>query len=120
MEFYDVHFSYIDNETMSEGFISVPEQGSGSLIPDAAMKAEQIYTIGVGDLGMIGVYKIETEVVNGTGKFEKTGLASCRDTLILEQDMILPWHIMVLLTWKLLCNYILSGNKIYLYNWRFQ
>lgn len=43
------------------------------------MKAGQIYTIGVGDSGMIGVYKIETEVVNGSGKFEKTGLGYCRD-----------------------------------------
>ncbi|MBU3210058.1 protease Lon-related BREX system protein BrxL [Clostridium algidicarnis] len=79
MEFYDVHFSYIDNETMSEEFVSVPEQGSGSLIPEGAMKAGQVYTIGVGDSGMIGVYKIETEVVNGSGKFEKTGLGSDRE-----------------------------------------
>lgn len=79
MEFYDVHFSYIDNETMSEEFISVPEQGSGSLIPEGTMKAGQVYTIGVGDSGMIGVYKIETEVVNGSGKFEKTGLGSDRE-----------------------------------------
>ena len=28
---------------------------------------------------MIGVYKIETEVINGTGKFEKTGLGSDRE-----------------------------------------
>lgn len=79
MEFYDVHFSYIDNETMSEEFVSVPEQGSGALIPEGAMKAGQVYTIGVGDSGMIGVYKIETEVVNGSGKFEKTGLGSDRE-----------------------------------------
>lgn len=79
MEFYDVHFSYIDNETMNEEFVSVPEQGSGSLIPEGAMKAGQVYTIGVGDSGMIGVYKIETEVVNGSGKFEKTGLGSDRE-----------------------------------------
>ncbi|WP_434293320.1 protease Lon-related BREX system protein BrxL [Clostridium botulinum] len=79
MEFYDVHFSYIDNETMSEEFVSVPEQGSSSLIPEGAMKAGQVYTIGVGDSGMIGVYKIETEVVNGSGKFEKTGLGSDRE-----------------------------------------
>jgi ATP-dependent Lon protease len=79
MEFYDVHFSYIDNETMGEEFVSVPEQGSGSVIPEGAMKAGQVYTIGTGDSGMIGVYKIETEVVNGSGKFEKTGLASDRD-----------------------------------------
>lgn len=79
MEFYDVHFSYIDNETMNEEFVSVPEQGSGSLIPEGVMKAGQVYTIGVGDSGMIGVYKIETEVVNGSGKFEKTGLGSDRE-----------------------------------------
>ena len=34
MEFFDVHFSYIDQETREEKFISVPEQGGGSLIPD--------------------------------------------------------------------------------------
>ena len=27
MEFYDVHFSYIDNESMEETFVSVLEQG---------------------------------------------------------------------------------------------
>ena len=79
MEFYDVHFSYIDNETMQEEFISVPEQGSGSLIPEGAMKAGQIYTVGVGDSGMLGVYKLETEVVNGSGKFESTGLGNNRN-----------------------------------------
>ncbi|WP_286910853.1 protease Lon-related BREX system protein BrxL [Clostridium sp. UBA1652] len=79
MEFYDVHFSYIDNETMEEEFISVPEQGSGSLIPEGASKAGHIYTIGLGDSGMIGVYKLEVEVVGGTGKFEKTGLGYDRE-----------------------------------------
>lgn len=79
MEFYDVHFSYIDNETMEEEFISVPEQGSGSLIPEGASKAGHVYTIGLGDSGMIGVYKLEVEVVGGTGKFEKTGLGYDRE-----------------------------------------
>ena len=74
MEFYDVHFSYIDNDTMEEEFISVPEQGSGTLIPEGLSKAGHVYTVGLGDSGMIGVYKIEVEVVGGTGKFEKTGL----------------------------------------------
>jgi ATP-dependent Lon protease len=79
MEFYDVHFSYIDNETMNEEFVSVPEQGSGSLIPEGASKSGHVYTIGVGDSGMIGVYKLETEVVSGSGKFERTGLGSDRE-----------------------------------------
>lgn len=79
MEFYDVHFSYIDNETMEEEFISVPEQGSGSLIPEGISKAGHVYTIGLGDSGMIGVYKLEVEVVGGSGKFEKTGLGYDRE-----------------------------------------
>lgn len=79
MEFYDVHFSYIDLYTMEEEFVSVPEQGSGSLIPEGLGKAGHVYTVGVGDSGMIGVYKIETEVVSGSGKFERTGLGTCRE-----------------------------------------
>ena len=39
MEFFDVHFSYIDVETMEEKFISVPEQGGGSLIPDGPLES---------------------------------------------------------------------------------
>lgn len=79
MEFYDVHFSYIDNETMDEEFVSVPEQGSGSLIPEGTLKAGHVYTISGGDSGMIGIYKLETEVVAGSGKFEKTGLGNARE-----------------------------------------
>ena len=37
MEFFDVHFSYIDIGTMDETFINVPEQGGGSLIPDGPL-----------------------------------------------------------------------------------
>ncbi|HEX3044883.1 MAG TPA: protease Lon-related BREX system protein BrxL [Bacillota bacterium] len=79
MEFYDVHFSYIDNETLSEEFVSVPEQGGGKIIPEGLGKPGHVYTVGRGKSGMIGVYKIETQVVSGTGKFEKTGLGSERE-----------------------------------------
>ncbi len=34
MEFYDVNFSYIDNESFEEHYVSVPEQGGGKLIPE--------------------------------------------------------------------------------------
>ncbi|MCK4258504.1 MAG: protease Lon-related BREX system protein BrxL [Halanaerobiales bacterium] len=79
MEFYDVHFSYIDNETLKEEFVSVPEQGGSKLIPEGKGKPGHIYTVARGESGMIGVYKIETEVVSGSGKFEKTGLGTNRD-----------------------------------------
>jgi ATP-dependent Lon protease len=79
MEFYDVHFSYIDKDTFQEEFVSVPEQGGGKLIPEGIGKPGHVYTVAHGNSGMIGVYKIETEVVNGSGKFEKTGLGTSRD-----------------------------------------
>ncbi|MGU8577597.1 protease Lon-related BREX system protein BrxL [Clostridium perfringens] len=78
MEFYDVHFSYIDKETMNEEFVSVPEQGGGKLIPEGLGKPGHVYTVGHGDSGMIGIYKIENQVVSGSGKFEKSGIGTNR------------------------------------------
>lgn len=76
MEFYDVQFSYIDNETLAEEFVSVPEQGGGKIIPEGINRSGHVYTVARGKSGMIGTYKIETEVINGNGKFEKTGVSS--------------------------------------------
>lgn len=76
MEFYDVQFSYIDNETLAEEFISVPEQGGGKIIPEGLNKPGHVYTVARGKSSMIGAFKIETEVINGNGKFEKTGVSS--------------------------------------------
>jgi ATP-dependent Lon protease len=79
MEFYDVHFSYIDIETLNEEFVSVPEQGGGKIIPEGLGKPGHVYTIGRGKSGMIGAYKIEVQVVSGSGKFERTGLGAHRE-----------------------------------------
>ncbi|MCU6796828.1 protease Lon-related BREX system protein BrxL [Paenibacillus sp. WQ 127069] len=78
MEFYDVNFSYIDNETFNEEFVPVPEQGGGKLIPEGMGKPGHIYTVSHGKSGMIGVYKLEMQMTSGTGKFEKTGIGSDR------------------------------------------
>lgn len=79
MEFYDVHFSYIDNENFEESFVSVPEQGGGKMIPEGQSKPGHLYTVAHGDSEMMGVYKLETEIVNGNGKFEVTGIGSARE-----------------------------------------
>lgn len=79
MEFYDVNFSYIDNESFEEKFVSVPEQGGGKLIPDGMCKPGQIYSVSKGKSGMIGVYRLETQMLNGSGKFERTGLGTDRE-----------------------------------------
>ena len=79
MEFYDVNFSYIDNETFEEKYVSVPEQGGGKLIPEGICNPGQIYTISRGKNGMIGVFRLESQMLPGSGKFERTGLGSDRD-----------------------------------------
>ena len=76
MEFYDVNFSYIDNETFEEHYVSVPEQGGGKLIPEGIGNPGQVYTISRGKSGMIGVYRLESQMLPGSGKLEKTGVGS--------------------------------------------
>tara|TARA_R110001592_G_scaffold154624_1_gene383741 strand:+ start:23348 stop:25387 length:2040 start_codon:yes stop_codon:yes gene_type:complete len=74
MEFYDVHFSYIDNETLEEHFVSVKEQGGGGLIPEGPGKPGFLHTIGLSNKGMPGLYRLELQVTKGSGKLATSGL----------------------------------------------
>ena len=76
MEFFDVHFSYIDVETMEEKFISVPEQGGGSLIPDGPLNPGVMHTVATGSGGHLGLYRLETQVTSGNGTLKTSGLGS--------------------------------------------
>lgn len=79
MEFFDVNFSYIDNETFEEHYVSVPEQGGGKLIPEGICNPGQVYTVSQGKSGMIGVFRLESQMLPGNGKFDKTGIGADRD-----------------------------------------
>ena len=68
MEFYDVNFSYIDMDDMSEHYVSVPEQGGGKLIPEGMCNPGQVYTVSQGKSGMIGVFRLESQMLPGNGK----------------------------------------------------
>ena len=76
MEFYDVNFSYIDQETFEETYVSVPEQGGGKLIPEGLCNPGQVYTVSRGKSGMLGVFRLESQMLPGNGKFERPGLGS--------------------------------------------
>lgn len=73
MEFYDVHFSYIDSETLEEKFVSVPEHGGGSLIPEGPMSPGTMHTITIGTSDHLGLYRLELQVTGGTGKLSISG-----------------------------------------------
>lgn len=76
MEFYDVNFSYIDNDTFEEHYVSVPEQGGGKLIPEGMSNPGQVYTVARGKSGMLGVFKLESQMLPGNGKFDRSGIGT--------------------------------------------
>lgn len=63
-------------KVMSEHYVSVPEQGGGKLIPDGMCNPGQVYTVSRGKSGMIGVFRLESQMLPGNGKIERTGLGS--------------------------------------------
>lgn len=76
MEFYEVNFSYIDLEENRNYPVGVEEQASSTLIPEGDLKPGHLYSVGQSENGKIGVYKFETEMMNGTGKFTPNGIGS--------------------------------------------
>lgn len=79
MEFYDVNFSYIDNESFEEKFVSLPEQSSSTLIPDGICSPGQVYTVSPGKSGMIGLFRLESQILSGTGKLTCNGIGADRE-----------------------------------------
>jgi ATP-dependent Lon protease len=85
MEFYDVHFSYIDLETLEEHFVSLPEQGGVSLVSEDILPAGHLYLISNSESDSnsksnsnqaIGIFKIELQAIAGNGKLVRTGVAN--------------------------------------------
>lgn len=79
MEFYDVNFSYIDNESFEEKFVSVPEQSSSTLIPDGICSPGQVYTVSPGKSGIIGLFRLESQILPGNGKLTCNGIGADRE-----------------------------------------
>jgi len=76
MEFFDVHFSYIDQDTLDEKFVSLPEQGGSSLVAEDILSPGHLYMISGGAPDRIGVFKLELQAISGNGKLIRTGVAS--------------------------------------------
>lgn len=77
LEFYDVHFSYIDLEDGEEHYVSTPESGGSALIPESELQPGSLYSIAhqPGD-GNIGMVRLDLQVMPGNGKFTHTGFGS--------------------------------------------
>ena len=76
MEFFDVHFSYLDNESLEELFVNVPEQGGSKLIPEGMGKPGVVHMVTKGGSSQLGLYRFETQMTPGNGKHSTSGLGS--------------------------------------------
>ncbi|WP_413490385.1 protease Lon-related BREX system protein BrxL [Shewanella baltica] len=76
MEFFDVHFSYLDNQTLEEFFVNVPEQGGSQLIPEGLGKPGVVHMVTKGGTGQLGLYRFETQMTPGNGRHSTSGLGS--------------------------------------------
>lgn len=77
LEFYDVHFSYIDLDDNEEHYVSTPECGGSALIPEGDLPAGTLYTVAnQPDGGNKGLVRIDLQKMPGNGKFSHTGFGS--------------------------------------------
>jgi len=72
MEYRAVEFSYLDQETREEVYVTVPEEADETLIPQGTQRAGTVYTIG-NDASQNAVFRIETQALPGTGKSNISG-----------------------------------------------
>jgi ATP-dependent Lon protease len=75
MEFYDVHFSYIEKDSLEEKYIALPEMWGGKIIPEWQNKPWVVYSISAWDTNMKWVYIMETQLSGGTGKLTKSWIS---------------------------------------------
>lgn len=76
IEFYDVHFSLIDNETMEETFVAIPEQGGNKLIPEGTLNPGHLHVVAPSVTGKQALYRLELQVIAGSGKLNLSGFGS--------------------------------------------
>ncbi len=75
LEFQATQFSYLDAATLEEHFISLPEQTGGGLVSDDPLPCGQVYALSRSGTDRLGAYRIEVQVVPGTGRLIRSGAA---------------------------------------------
>ena len=80
MEFYDVHFSYIDLDEQSEIRVFAPESGKDTIISADQLPSGSVYAVCTNpDTSHKGLFRLDLQMMNGTGKFDSAGFGSSRE-----------------------------------------
>lgn len=85
VEFNRVDFSYIDPTIDLERYVGVPEQRGSTLIPEGRCNPGVVYSVAPSHVPeqVLGVYRLESRMIDGSGKFERTGLkgwSKCKES----------------------------------------
>ncbi|MDD5370771.1 MAG: protease Lon-related BREX system protein BrxL [Anaerolineaceae bacterium] len=89
-EYYQTSFSYIDNESMAEQFVGVPEEGGRSLIGQDPLPAGCVYTAAITAADTVALHRIEVSKMSGAGKLRITGNPDrgMKDSIITAFDYV--------------------------------
>ncbi len=68
-EFSDVNLGYIDLDTNEEHVVDLPEVANGTLIFEGLETPGYVYSVGRSVTNVLGVYRLENKLINGTGVF---------------------------------------------------
>lgn len=68
-EFSDVDLGYIDLDTEEEIIVVLPEVANGTLVSEAEETPGYVYGVGRSVNDVIGIYRLENKLINGTGVF---------------------------------------------------
>ena len=74
LEYWDVNFSYTDQETRTQHFIPLPESGGGLLITGEQLPPGSVYTIGFDPSeGRLALFLVQTQMNAGGGRIIALG-----------------------------------------------
>lgn len=77
LEYWAVNFSYLDQETRAETFVSVPEQSAGGLITAGRLDPGITFTVGTDQAdGRLAIFRVEVQCTKGGGRLNITGAPS--------------------------------------------
>lgn len=68
-EYSDVALGYIDLDTEEEFIVNLPEIANGTLVFEGLEKPGYVYAVGRSVDDVVGVYRLENKLIDGTGKF---------------------------------------------------
>lgn len=92
-EYWAVNFSYLDNETMQEVFVAVPEEGTEGFISEGKPNPGSVYAIAYDQAqGKLGLLRLEVQLIPGSSGLRVSGLPrgsnSLKDSIRTAHDYL--------------------------------